>query len=71
MVGVQIVRNGQKVWPTCISCGCRLELFENNMFVTAQHFWGGSIKDARGCRCPQLTFEWSILKRNISHLGYC
>ena len=65
------VRNGQRVVPTCPECGCRLEIFENGMFVTLRHFWGSPEKDARGCICKGLDLEWTFFKGEITHLGYC
>lgn len=69
---METVRNGQRVWPFCSECGCRLEIFENNIFVTLRHFWGNQItQDARGCRCSKINLEWSLIKGEITHLGYC
>ena len=67
-----MVRNGQKVWPTCPTCGCRLEFFENSMFYALRHFGEGLDKrDARGCKCPDIDLEVNTLKGEISHFGYC
>jgi hypothetical protein len=67
---IQLVRDGQKVWPTCPECGCRLEILENYLFVTLRHFGLGR-KDARGCACSYIDDEWTTQKKEISHLGYC
>jgi hypothetical protein len=65
------VRDGKKVWPTCPSCGCRLEFLENGMFINLTHFWGGSGKDAIGHACEYIDDEWTFLKGEVSHFGYC
>lgn len=54
---MQTVRNGQKVWPTCPSCGCRLEVGTKTYggYHHAIHFGALNTKglvDARGCKCP-------------------
>lgn len=67
---MKTVRNGQKVWPYCSECGCRLEIFENGMFVSLRHF-GSFDKDARGHKCSKLDLEWTHTKGLITHLGYC
>ena len=68
---IETVRAGQKVWPTCPKCGCRLEILDNGKVINLRHFWGGLTKDARGCVCMALNLEWAIIKKEISHLGYC
>jgi hypothetical protein len=64
------VRNGQRVWPTCPSCGCRLEFLENGMFINLRHF-GAIQEDARGHKCEYLEDEWTFIKGETSHFGYC
>jgi len=63
------VRNGQRVWPTCPDCGCRLEFLENGMFINLRHF--GWPVDAKGHKCEYIDDEWTYLKGEISHFGYC
>ena len=67
------IRNSQKVWPTCPECGCRLEIFENSVFVTLKHFDGNLVdKDARGCKCISINDEWTFFNSgSLSHFGYC
>ena len=66
------VREGQKVWPMCPECGCRLNIFTNSMFATLRHFEGNLFdRDARGCKCERLNSEWTVFINNITHLGYC
>lgn len=57
---VTLVRNGQKVAPTCPSCGCRFEVTKmlnsswNDDGYILNHFEGNFNRDARGCICPDL-----------------
>ncbi len=63
---MKTVRNGQKVWPYCEECGCRLQVSGN----LAQHWWGEKeetaphtftvYSDARGCRCSSLIDFWFL-----------
>jgi hypothetical protein len=59
---VQFVREGQRVWPTCPECGCRLDtqgdtfLPDDDLILT--HFDGPSYKDARGHKCALLNAVW-------------
>lgn len=56
---VNIVRDGQKVWPTCPECGCRLNLGFMEEFTCLFHFGESSEIDARGCSCSLLhKFFW-------------
>jgi hypothetical protein len=45
-----MVLDGQKVVPTCIECGCRLQEISPNYWV---HFGTHPflLVDARGCKC--------------------
>ena len=70
MMEVFTVRNGQRVWPTCPECGCRLEYLENGMFINLLHFGLGP-KDARGHACSYIDDEWTFLKGEVTHFGYC
>lgn len=51
------VRDGQKVWPTCAECGCRLQKAAGYWI----HFIGEvEGKDARGCICKYVNSLWKI-----------
>jgi len=65
------IRDGRRVWPYCSECGCRLEIFENDVFLTFRHFGSSENLDARGCLCSRISLEWSIDKGLRSHFGYC
>jgi hypothetical protein len=60
------VRDGQKVWPYCEECGCRL----NTKNGIIQHWWGEHEyqpnhvvvlkSDARGHKCSKLIDFWIV-----------
>ena len=47
---VNLIRDGQKVWPYCTECGCRLNLAVMEEWTWLFHYGNGE-KDARGCNC--------------------
>lgn len=52
---IEDIREGRKIWPCCVSCGCRLDITElsGSHNVMLQHFFGShEDRDARGCLCP-------------------
>lgn len=56
---VNNIRNGQKVWPTCSECGCRLKIITPNKGIWEgalflNHFEGVDNRDARGCICADI-----------------
>lgn len=65
-LNMKTVRDGQKVWPYCEECGCRLQVAGN--FVG--HWYGETkitglheitvISDARGCKCSKLIDFWVL-----------
>jgi hypothetical protein len=54
------VRDGQKVWPTCPECGCRLRNL-SGFILTHFHNDEDEEHDARGCKCPLVNEMWEIL----------
>ena len=59
---VEFVRNGQKVWPTCPECGCRLEMdgdtTEPDSEIIVYHYQYHPDRDARGHKCNLLSDYW-------------
>jgi hypothetical protein len=62
-----IVRDGKRVWPYCIECGCRLKIRHKGMFgrPTLEHFktiswlmssfeYEGPFRDAREHDCSEI-----------------
>lgn len=49
---MKMVRDGQKVWPYCHECGCRLEKVDDYF----RHFGFAPYveRDARGCLCSHI-----------------
>jgi len=56
------VRDGQRVWPTCPECGCRLQKLSGFLLT---HFHNEDEDkeeyDARGCKCSLVHEIWEIL----------
>lgn len=72
---MEIIRNGQKVWPYCKECGCRL-----NISGTLVQHWYGDIEhvspvemivrtDARGCHCSRVVDFWIACNGELDHLA--
>jgi hypothetical protein len=60
---VNVIRDGQKVAPTCVECGCRL----NNVNEIWLHFLKlDRMTDARGCKCKDLNKTWSYYNNQFS-----
>lgn len=54
---METVRDGQKVWPYCSRCGCRLQLsylFKEKNTVIAYHYYGSFDTDSRGHKCKSV-----------------
>jgi hypothetical protein len=72
---MKTVRNGQKVWPYCSDCGCRLEVnwvFENTEqeHALVVHFYDGIInKDARGHSCSLVDKMYLANRKMLAHIG--
>lgn len=63
------VRNGQKVWPTCPACGCRLDIIDDGLAYFLWHFphkYNFLEVDAKGCKCVNLYEHWILDKRDIN-----
>jgi hypothetical protein len=53
---VNEIRDGKRVVPTCIECGCRLDIKAEGFL---QHFLSKDhTTDARGCKCKHLNKSW-------------
>lgn len=73
-----LVRNGQKVWPTCPDCGCRLQIVDDGPKYILWHFLGKVTHvslteqkwhtDARGCKCPSLVDFWIFEREQLEFL---
>jgi hypothetical protein len=63
---MKVVRNGQKVWPYCESCGCRLDIFYNNgkNIALVSHYYLDDPEllgtDASGCKCQDIERIWNV-----------
>lgn len=65
---MKLVRNGQKVWPTCPECGCRLDIVDDGAVYFFWHFthrYNPWYQDARGCKCSNLFEHWVLDKTEI------
>lgn len=65
---MKLVRNGQKVWPYCPECGCRLAItYEDNDWPMVDHFgWGN--KDERGHECSLIGKGWITSPESVAHI---
>lgn len=60
---MKMVRDGQKVWPYCEECGCRLEVnpilwYEFKAHDILRHFPGETFEtDGRGHKCSKIFVE--------------
>lgn len=58
---MRFVREGQKVWPYCEDCGCRLDFEKVKDRYEIFHFFSGiKFTDARGHYCKNATYEWHV-----------
>jgi len=74
-----LVRNGQKVWPTCPDCGCRLQIINDGPNYMLWHFLGKITNvspthqiwetDARGCKCMSLVEFWIVERSQLDYIG--
>lgn len=67
---MKTIRDGQKVWPYCENCGCRLDYEDfSNTEYKFFHFsswqWEGDFADRRGHSCKNLFASWIIPKRKV------
>jgi len=67
---MKTVRDGQKVWPYCEECGCRLALTESPYNpkdqITARHFGGSTWNgDGQGHKCKLLHVPFYLEKQEI------
>ena len=71
---MEMVRDGQIVWPYCEECGCRL-----NISGSKERSWVGKVllthytnleynRDARGHKCTKL-FDFHEVKRSLLYRG--
>lgn len=61
------VRNGQKVWPTCPACGCRLD-----KGYSGYHHFGyfmHSGRDAAGCKCTLLNVRFTKMNNSWYYIN--
>lgn len=66
---METVRNGQKVWPYCGECGCRLDIVRiHGDLIFVSHFGPWDYTDARGCKCPSIGKYW-ISFESIIYIG--
>jgi hypothetical protein len=65
---VNVVRDGQKVWPTCPECGCRLNIEVMEEWTCLSHFGMDSEKDARGCICVLFDKNYWTKTELLSHI---
>lgn len=66
------VRNGQKVWPTCNGCGCRLRVEPGlrGPSVALYHFMApDTYADAKGhTHCPYIDFFHAVDPKWLAHI---
>jgi hypothetical protein len=58
------IRNGQKVWPYCPECGCRLavtEFIHQEGIAQVTHFGWQVDRDPRGCLCSKVNESYYVL----------
>ena len=63
------VREGKKVHPTCIDCGCRLNVVTIEDMVFAHHFahnYDGA-RDAQNHLCISLGKVWPVISKGTTH----
>ena len=78
---MKIVRDGQKVWPFCAECGCRMQIIPDihlaDKLVDVTHWFGDIIyekngvlfkTDARGHRCSRLFYSFRVESKKLSHI---
>ena len=66
---MKLVRDGQKVWPYCSNCDCRLDFEEVGVHeYRVAHFGMHPEKDARGHRCSDRYKAWLLPKYKLHHI---
>lgn len=71
---MKTVRDGQKVWPYCDICGCRLDIRRTSGFhevvghFIVRHF-GYGWQDARGHSCSKINHEHIVTPQEVAHVG--
>jgi hypothetical protein len=69
---MKTVRNGQKVWPFCPECGCRLSITQITIKTVEklriEHYSFGIRLDERGHDCLLIGSEWFVLPETLSYL---
>jgi hypothetical protein len=71
---VNTIRDGQKVWPYCTECGCRLMLYpHDDEWTWVTHYgegqsWFTLERDARGCICSLVNKASWIKTSLVEHI---
>ena len=74
---MKTVRNGQRVWPYCSSCGCRLEIAESSGahsfdgMLIVKHFGASRFpySHARKHHCPDVNVEHIVHPHEVAYVG--
>lgn len=71
---MKTVRDGQKVWPYCSDCGCRLEIhhafqYTDQHHILYTHYGGDQDRDSRGHTCKSVDKLWISSPKLIAHIG--
>lgn len=74
---METVRNSQKVWPYCSSCGCRLQIDDKDGFyyfegkLIVKHFGRTAYPymDARRHSCPRVNHVYIVDPQEVAYVG--
>lgn len=62
---MKMVRNGQKVWPYCSECGCRLAISKTINDEALLCHWGSYDTDMRGCVCSLVNKTYYVSLKQV------